>query len=266
MSVAVALLQVGITDDESVPDRVARVLAWTREVAAGHDLVVLPELWPTGAFATDLMATHAEPLGGPLCSALAQVAADTGTWVFGGSFSECVESRDGEVERFNTQVVFAADGSLAGVYRKVHLFGFNGGETTVMSGGQDAVVVEGSPIGAAGLVTCYDLRFPELFRRLLDAGAEAFVLPSGWPERRQTHWQVLARARAIEDQAYVLGCNAAGTHAGVPLAGMSMVIDPQGEVLAEAGAAEEVLSVTIDPARVAAWRDAFPVLDDRVLR
>ena len=67
-------------------------------------------------------------------------------------------------------------------------------------------------------------------------------------------------------RAYVLGCNAAGTHAGVPLAGLSMVIDPQGEVLAEAGAAEEVLSVTIDPARVAAWRDAFPVLDDRVLR
>ena len=91
------------------------------------------------------------------------------------------------------------------------------------------------------------------------------MIPSGWPERRQAHWQVLARARAIEDQAYVLGCNAAGTHAGVPLAGQSLVIDPQGEVLAEGGSGEEVLSVTIDPTRVAAWRDAFPVMDDRQL-
>ena len=262
MPVSVALVQVGITDEEPVDARVRRVVAMTAEVAADHDLVVLPELWPIGAFAVDLMAIYAQPLGGPLCNALAAVAADTGTWLFGGSFPERVQYESGEEAHYNTQIVFGPDGARAALYRKVHLFGFNGGETTVMSSGGDLAVVD-APIGRTGLATCYDLRFPELFRRLVDAGAEAFVLPAGWPERRQAHWQVLARARAIENQAYVLACNEAGTHAGVPMAGLSMVVDPQGDILAEAGTGEEVLSVTVDPARVAAWRGAFPALDDR---
>lgn len=262
MSVAVALIQVGITDEEPVEHRVARVLAMTSEVAASHDVVVLPELWPIGAFATELMPIHAEALSGPLCRALAAVAGEAGAWVFGGSIPERVIADSGEIDHFNTQVVFSPEGSLVAAYRKVHLFGFNGGETTVMSSGGQTVVVDG-PLGRTGLATCYDLRFPELFRRLVDDGAEAFVIPAGWPERRQAHWQVLARARAIEDQAYVLACNESGTHGGVPIAGLSMVIDPQGEVLAEAGAGEEVLSIDVDPARVAAWRGAFPVLEDR---
>ena len=262
MTVSVALLQVSISDEEPVTDRVERVLAMTAEAAAGHDVVVLPELWPIGAFAIDLMPVHAEPIDGPLVTSLAQIAHGSGTWVFGGSFAERRESESGAAEHFNTQVVLGPDGTLRGAYRKVHLFGFNGGESTVMSSGGDVVVVD-TPLGPTGLATCYDLRFPELFRRLVDRGAEAFVLASGWPERRQVHWQVLARARAIENQAYLLACNAAGTHGGVPMAGLSMVIDPQGDVVAEAGPGEEVLSASVDPARVAAWRSAFPALEDR---
>ncbi len=262
MVVRVGLIQVGITDDEPVGERVRRVLAMSAEVAAEHDAIVLPELWTVGSFAIDLMPRHAEPVDGPLCRSLAAVAQQSRAWVFGGSFAERVEAEHGQVDLFNTQVVFGPDGSLAGMYRKVHLFGFNGGETTVMSPGAEAVVVSG-PVGRTGLATCYDLRFPELFRQLVARGAESFVIPAGWPERRLGHWQVLARARAIENQAYVLACNESGTHGGVPIAGRSMVIDPQGEVLAEAGAAEEVLSVGIDPARVSAWRGAFPALEDR---
>jgi predicted amidohydrolase len=264
MSVEVALLQVGISDEEPVADRIERVLAMTAAAAADHDVVVLPELWPIGAFAIDLMPVHAEPIDGPLVQSLARIAQQGAAWVFGGSFAERRETGQGDVEHFNTQVVLGPDGALQGAYRKVHLFGFNGGETTVMSNGGDLVLVD-SPLGRTGLATCYDLRFPELFRRLVDQGAEAFVVASGWPERRQGHWQVLARARAIENQAHVLACNAAGTHGGVPMAGLSMVIDPQGDVLAEAGPGEEVLSVTVDPARVAAWRAAFPALEDRRL-
>ncbi|HEX6886983.1 MAG TPA: carbon-nitrogen family hydrolase [Candidatus Nanopelagicales bacterium] len=264
MSVAVALMQVAITDEEPVAERVARVLAMTAEVAADHDLVVLPELWSIGAFAIDLMAPHAEPIDGPLCRALAGLAADTRAWVFGGSFPEVRIGPDGP-QHFNTQVVLDPTGALVAVYRKVHLFGFNGGEATVMSGGEELTLVD-SPLGPTGLATCYDLRFPELFRAMVDRGAQAFVLPAGWPERRQVHWQVLARARAIENQSYVLACNESGTHGGVPIAGLSMVVDPQGEVLAEAGPGEEVLSVTIDPTRVAAWRGAFPALEDRRIR
>lgn len=261
--IPVALLQVSVTDEESVADRVGRVLAMAAEAGADHDVLVLPELWHIGAFAIDLMTAHAEPIDGPVCRGLADVAASTRTWLFGGSFVECVETARGQVEHFNTQVVFRPDGSLAAAYRKIHLFGFNGGETTVMSSGTEAVVVTSSPLGPTGLATCYDLRFPELFRCLVDAGAEAFVIPAGWPERRVAHWVALLRARAIENQAYVLACNESGTHAGVPIAGGSLVIDPQGEVLAEAGPGEEVLSVTLDPHRVAAWRAAFPALDDR---
>ncbi len=261
-SVRVALLQVLITDDEPTPARIERVVTMTAQAAAEHDMVVLPELWPIGAFAIDRMTAHAEPLDGPLSQALGAVAADSGAWVFGGSFPEVVVGPDGSVRHFNTQVVFDPSGALVARYRKVHLFGFNGGETTVMSSGDQVEVLDG-PLGRIGLATCYDLRFPELFRALVDRGAQAFVLPAGWPERRMAHWQVLARARAIEDQAYVLACNEAGTHGGVPIGGGSLVIDPQGEVLAEAGAGEEVLSVDIDPDRVAAWRGAFPALDDR---
>ena len=265
MSVKVALLQVEVSDDEPVSDRIARVLAQAEEVAATHDVIVLPELWAIGAFAVDLVAPHAQTLDGPLCRSLSQIAARTGTWLFGGSFPERAQAADGPLRHFNTQVVFDPAGTRVGTYRKVHLFGFNGGETTVMSSGEHALQVVASPIGPTGLATCYDLRFPEMFRRLVDAGATAFALPAGWPERRITHWQVLCRARAIEDQAFVLACNTSGTHAGVPMGGLSMVIDPQGEVLAEAGAGEEVLSVEVDPLRVAAWRDAFPALDDRRL-
>ncbi|MGB8020199.1 MAG: carbon-nitrogen family hydrolase [Candidatus Nanopelagicales bacterium] len=264
MSVRVALIQLSVTDDELVADRISRALALTRQVASEHDLVVLPELWPIGAFAIDLIPRHAEPLAGPLCRALGQVAADTGAWIHGGSYAELVEGKGG-AGYFNTAVVFNPEGHLAATYRKVHLFGFNGGETTVMGSGGDTVIVDG-PLGRTGLATCYDLRFPELFRKMVDVGAEAFVIPAGWPERRLSHWQVLARARAIEDQAYVLACNECGTHGGVPIAGHSLVIDPQGEVLAEAGAGEEVLSVQLDPTRVAAWRSAFPALEDRRMR
>ncbi len=123
-----------------------------------------------------------------------------------------------------------------------------------MTSGGDLVVVDG-PVGAHRPGHLLRPALPGLFRSLVDGGAEAFVIPAGWPERRVGHWQVLARARAIENQAYVLACNEAGTHGGVPIAGCSMVIDLQVKVLAEAGTGEEVLSVEIDPGlgRCLAW-------------
>lgn len=133
-----------------------------------------------------------------------------------------------------------------------------------MGAGREPVTVR-LPETTVGLATCYDLRFPELFRTLTDAGSEALVVSAGWPERRRAHWTLLAQARAVENQAYVLACGTAGTHAGVPQAGHSIVVDPWGEVLAEAGADEEVLTVEFDPAKVAATREQFPALKDRVL-
>ncbi|WP_330305869.1 MULTISPECIES: carbon-nitrogen family hydrolase [unclassified Streptomyces] len=254
-----SLLQIDVNDSESVASRRQRVAALVRE-QAGVDLVVLPELWTTGAFAYEGFEAEAEPLEGPTYEVMAKAASDAGVWLHAGSIPE----RDPEGALYNTSLVFSPSGELAASYRKIHRFGFDKGEAVLMGAGAELVTVR-LPETVIGVATCYDLRFPELFRGLVDAGAETFVLPAGWPERRRSHWTLLAQARAVENQAYVLACGTAGTHAGVPQAGHSIVVDPWGEVLAEAGAGEEILTVEFDPAKVATTREQFPALKDRLL-
>ncbi|XHM62431.1 carbon-nitrogen family hydrolase [Streptomyces nigra] len=254
-----SLLQIDVNEDESVESRRVRVASLVRD-QAGADLVVLPELWTTGAFAYEGFGTEAEPLEGPTYEAMAKAASDAGVWLHAGSVPE----RDPDGPLYNTSLVFSPSGDLAAAYRKIHRFGFDKGEAVLMGAGRDLVTVR-LPDTTLGLATCYDLRFPELFRGLVDAGAETLVIPAGWPERRRAHWTLLAQARAVENQAYVLACGTAGTHAGVPQAGHSTVVDPWGEVLAQAGPGEEVLTVEFDPGRVAVTRDQFPALKDRVL-
>ncbi|MDO0926742.1 carbon-nitrogen family hydrolase [Streptomyces sp. TG1A-8] len=254
-----SLIQIAVDEGESVAARRQRVAALVRE-QAGADLVVLPELWTTGAFAYREFGPHAEPLEGPTHEAMARAASDAGVWLHAGSVPE----RDPDGSLYNTSLVFSPAGELVAAYRKIHRFGFDQGEAVLMGAGRDPVTVR-LPATTLGVATCYDLRFPELFRSLVDAGAETLVIPAGWPERRRAHWTLLARARAVENQAFVLACGTAGTHAGVPQAGHSIVVDPWGEVLARAGAGEEVLTVDLDPTRVAATREQFPALKDRVL-
>ncbi|MGW0118951.1 carbon-nitrogen family hydrolase [Streptomyces sp. NPDC003327] len=254
-----SLIQIAVDPDEPVDTRRARVARLVREERGAADLVVLPELWPVGAFAADLFAAEAEPLNGPTYRAMSAAARDAEVWLHAGSF---VEAAQGALH--NTSLVFSPDGELVASYRKIHRFGFDKGEAVLMAAGEDLVTFD-LPHLTVGVGTCYDLRFPELFRGLVDAGAEAFVVPAGWPARRLAHWTLLARARAVENQAYVLACGTAGTHADVEQAGHSMVVDPWGEVLAEAGTGEETLRVVLDPARVATTREQFPALKDRVL-
>ncbi|MFJ2905856.1 carbon-nitrogen family hydrolase [Streptomyces sp. NPDC087212] len=254
-----SLLQIGIDEGESVESRRRRVAESVRE-QAGADLVVLPELWTTGAFAHRRFAEEAEPLDGPTYEAMAEAASDAGVWLHAGSIPE----RSPEGTLYNTSLVLSPSGELAAAYRKIHRFGFDKGEAVLMGAGRDLVTVR-LPETVLGLATCYDLRFPELFRSLVDAGAQTLVVPAGWPERRREHWTLLARARAVENQSFVLACGTAGAHAGVPQAGHSIVVDPWGEVLGEAGPGEEVLTVDFDASTVATTRDRFPVLKDRVL-
>ena len=254
-----SLIQVAVGEGESVESRRRRVAASVRD-RAGVDLVVLPELWTTGAFAYEDFGSEAEPLEGPTYEAMAKAASDAGVWLHAGSIPE--RDRDGSL--YNTSLVFSPSGNLAAVYRKIHRFGFDKGEAVLMGAGRELVTVR-LPETVLGVATCYDLRFPELFRGLVDAGAETLVVPAGWPERRRGHWTLLAQARAVENQAFVLACGTAGTHAGVPQAGHSIVVDPWGEVLAEAGADEEILTVDFDPGKVATTREQFPALKDRVL-
>ncbi|MGO4629366.1 carbon-nitrogen family hydrolase [Streptomyces sp. 2RAF24] len=254
-----SLIQIAVDPDEPVESRRARVARLVREERDAADLVVLPELWPVGAFAYESFAAEAEPLKGPTYEAMAAAARDAEVWLHAGSI---VEAAGGAL--YNTSLVFSPDGELVASYRKIHRFGFDKGEAVLMAAGEDLVTVD-LPQLTVGIATCYDLRFPELFRGLVDAGAQAFVLPAGWPARRLGHWTLLARARAVENQAYLLACGTAGTHAGVEQAGHSIVVDPWGEVLAEAGPDEEILRVVLDPAKVNLTREQFPALKDRLL-
>jgi len=203
---------------------------------------VLPELWAPGGFAYREWADRAQPVDGPIGQAMSAAARDAGVMLHAGSIVE--RPADGAIGPegrglWNTSLVYAADGSLAAAYRKIHRFGFGAGEPRLMDAGEDVVLVD-LPGGArAGLSTCYDLRFPELYRRQLDAGATVFLVPAAWPKARVRHWTLLAHARAVEDQCIVVACNTAGTHAGTPMGGHSQVVDAKGEALAMAGEGEE---------------------------
>ncbi|GGN08129.1 hydrolase [Terrabacter tumescens] len=265
----VALIQLAYGDDESVADRTARVAALVR-AQAGHDLVVLPELWPAGGFDYTAWDARAEPVDGPVARALADAARDARVTLHGGSIVERGAPVDADGRGlWNTSLVFSPEGELVATYRKIHRFGFGEGEPSLMDAGEDLVVVD-VPVASGGSVpvglsTCYDLRFPELYRRLLDRGAEVFVIPAAWPRKRVAHWTLLGQARAVEDQCVVLQCNTAGTHARHEMGGHSQVVDATGKVLAAAGLDEEVLSIDIDTAATPEWRRTFPVLADRRL-
>jgi predicted amidohydrolase len=250
----VTLIQTEIDGSLPLAERAAGV---AEQVAAcAGDLVLLPELWATGYFAFDDYATTAQPLDGPLVRTMGAAAAAAGVILHAGSMVE----RDGEGRLFNTSLLFDRDGTLVHTYRKVHLFGYGSREQELLtSGGQ---------VGAHGqlaLSTCYDLRFPELFRTQVDDGSQLFLVAAAWPLARLEHWQLLLRARALENQSFLLACNAAGRQGEVELAGRSAVVDPWGTVLAEAGAGPQTLTVDLDPDLATRARKEFPALADRRL-
>ena len=256
----VALLQVDVSDAQSPEQRTEKVLELIRQQAGLCEVVCLPELWIVGAFSSSLMKAHAVERTSNFIADFGEAARDAQVWLHAGSFVE----RDGD-QLFNTSVIFRPDGSVAAFYRKIHLFGFDSGESALLAGGTDLVTIAGTPLGTIGLTTCYDLRFPELFRALVSKDVETFMVAAGWPSSRLHHWEILLQARAIENQAWVIACNATGLSGDVPLAGHSMVINPQGKIVAQAGADEIVLFADIDLAEVTQWRTTFPVLADRVL-
>jgi len=268
----IAVIQLAYGDDESIEERTARVAGLVC-AQAGHDLVVLPELWSAGGFDYRAWEERAQGLDGPVAAAMSAAAREAGVMLHAGSIVERgadgargAEGRD----LWNTSLVFDHSGALVATYRKIHRFGFGQGEPVLMEAGDALSLVDvpdssGNGPARAALSTCYDLRFPELYRAQLDAGATVFVIPAAWPAARVRHWTLLAHARAIEDQCVVVACNTAGTHAGHEMAGHSQVVLPTGEVAAMAGSGEQVLSVEVDMSAVESYRESFPVLRDRRL-
>lgn len=256
----VSAVQLQVVDGETAADRLAIAReAVAEEAARGADLVVLPEMWAVGYFAFDGYAAAGEPLDGPLAAALSQIAAAAGVHLAAGSMVE----RDGE-KLHNTTLLFDRAGSLSATYRKIHLFGYGSKEQQILTPGEDIVVADVDGL-AIGLSTCYDLRFPELYRGMVDAGAECFVVVAGWPFPRLDAWRCLGRARAIENQAALVGCNSAGTQGGSRFAGASMAFNAWGTPMGELDDRPGVLRVEFDPEAIRTARADFPALVDRRL-
>ncbi|MBC3190368.1 carbon-nitrogen family hydrolase [Pseudonocardia sp. C8] len=255
----IALIQTGSPTGEDAAARRARVGRTLADLPTGIDLIVLPELWAVGFHHFDDYTAEAEDLTGPTVRLCADAARARQAWVLAGSI---VERADGGRLR-NTAVLLDPEGRVATTSSKIHIFGYASREVELLSPG-DTVSSAPTPFGRLGTTTCYDLRFPGLWNELVDAGAELVAVPAAWPAARLEHWRLLTTARALDTQTFVIAVNSCGTQNGVALGGHSRVVDPWGEVVAEAGADEEVLIVDIDPARVGRTRTEFPVLADRL--
>jgi predicted amidohydrolase len=271
--IRVNVVQVAYGDSEPVADRVERVAALVRGMTEA-DLIVLPELWAHGGFAADRWTERAEGLEGPVVRAMSAAAREAGAVLHAGSIIERkapgAMSEPGSRGLWNTSLVFGPDGGLRATYRKIHRFGFGDGEPRLLDAGTDIVTTpltaaDGRDLATLGLATCYDLRFPEMFRALLDAGSDVVVVPAAWPAPRVEHWELLGRARALENQAFLIQCNTAGQHSGMTMGGRSQIVSPNGVVLAQAGTGQEVLTAQIDLREVDHHRRSFPVLGDRRL-
>jgi len=230
------------------------------EKAPPTDLFLLPELWPCGYFSFNRYEEDSETLGGPTVRVLKQKAMELKAYLFMGSIVE----REGQ-DLFNTSLLLNPRGEVIARYRKIHLFGYQSDEKRLLKRGKDIVVAE-TPWGKAGLSTCYDLRFPEFFRKMVDEGANFFLVASAWPLSRLEAWVLFNRSRAHENLAYLFSCNCVGVDQGHPYGGHSMVVDPLGKVVADGGEEESLLSVEVDMNLVESVRKEFSALDDRVFK
>lgn len=237
----------------------------------GAQMVLVPECFSyLGPEAGKVELAESLDDGGPILERCRKAARDAAVDVVYGGFWEKSEAA-GKVR--NACIYMRADGSIATVYRKIHLFdvdlpdGTKLLESETVEAGSDPVVVD-APFGTLGLSVCYDLRFPELYRRLVDEGAIALAIPAAFTlTTGKDHWHVLLRARAIEQQCYVLAAAQTGHHYGKRRSyGHALISDPWGTVLAECGEGEGVAVAEIDPDYVARVRDAVPSLRHRRLR
>jgi predicted amidohydrolase len=260
-----AAVQLHSTDDRArnlaAADRLTRAAA-----AAGAELVVLPEKWPVLG-TPEQTAAAAEPLDGPTLAWARALARELGIDLVAGSFTERIE---GEERGRNTSVHVGPDGELLAVYRKIHMFDVEVGgriyrESEHEAPGEEVVLSHTDDGAALGLTVCYDLRFPELYRILAVRGARILSVPAAFTlATTREHWEILLRARAIEDQCFVVAANQFGEHApGYRSGGRSMIVDPWGVVLAQAPDTETYVLAELDLEAQDGVRRRLPSLANR---
>lgn len=249
------LVQPAIAWEDKQANRLqVRELLRAAKVEAG-DVILLPEMFDTGFSFTTSTTADAD---GSTIGFLRELAQTTGACVLGG------RTRPGE-RAANVMSVVAPGGDLLAEYQKIHPFSY-ANEDATFAGGDGLALFEWGGLRFCPAI-CYDLRFPELFRMGLLAGAQAFAIGACWPRPRHEAWRTLLIARAMENQAWVFGCNRTGNDPKLEYAGGSMVIDPKGMIRGELDNQPGVLSVPIDPDAVGAWRAAFPAWKDiRLIR
>jgi omega-amidase len=217
-------------------------------------LIVFPEMFATG-FAYPYLINMAKQYFEELAAFLVNMSNRTGAFIVGGSIPELHEGK-----LYNTTLVVSPERKILGFYRKIHPFSMTD-ENKYFTGGDHIAIID-TPLAKLGIVICYDIRFPEISRKLTLEGAEVLIVPAQFPHPRQHHWETLLKARAIENQVYTVGVNRIGGN-HPEYFGHSMVVDPYGDVVEELEDKEGILVSQIDPTRLEEIRRAMPVLLDR---
>ncbi|OGU08091.1 MAG: carbon-nitrogen hydrolase [Geobacteraceae bacterium GWC2_58_44] len=218
----------------------------------GVELAVLPEMWSCGFAYRELNSLARRTP--ELVARLSELSREL-SMVIVGSLPEAHGDKV-----FNTAYLLDR-GTLAGSYRKLHLFSLMGEDRSLDSG--DSILVAQTSVGKIGVMICYDIRFPELARRLALEGAEIIVVPGEWPKPREEHWRTLLKARAIENQLFVVAANCCGVVGKLDFFGQSLIIGPKGEILAEGGYQSCTPSAQLDPAVMENWRESITCFKDR---
>ncbi|MGN6720074.1 MAG: carbon-nitrogen hydrolase family protein [Candidatus Binatia bacterium] len=267
MKFVAAAVQMLAGDDKQLNLQEAR--RWVRDAAAnGARLVALPEVFIWRG-SKKLERQFAEPIPGPSSKALSELARELGIYLLAGSILETIPNSE---RAYNTSLLFAPSGEQIARYRKIHLFdvdlpnGVSLRESQTRAHGESPEVVK-TELGAMGLTVCYDVRFPELYRRLAEQGAELIFVPSAFTAYTgAAHWETLLRARAIENQAYIIAPDQFGKTANsFETHGHSMIIDPWGRIIAELPDGPGVITATIDFDYLAKIRAELPALNHRRL-
>ncbi len=218
----------------------------------GAQLAVLPEMWSSG-FSYKNLATLAMRTA-DIVEEFLELSRALGLVIVGS-----MPEPDGD-KVFNTAHLID-NGKLAGMYRKMHLFSLLGEDRTFSQG--NGWLLSDTSIGKIGVIICYDLRFPELPRRLALEGAQVICIPAQWPRPRNEHWRTLLLARAIENQLFIVSANSCGMIGKLDFFGMSMIIGPKGELLAEASDSEAEIVADLSMQEMADWRAQIPCFNDR---
>lgn len=259
----VALCQMQVVEDKN--ENVAHALDMIKKASQKADIIILPEMWNC-PYQTELFPLYAEEMdNSPTLNAICKAAKKQETYILAGSIPE---KHDGKT--YNSSFFINPEGEIIGVHRKVHLFdidvpdAISFKESQTLTAGNNVTVID-TELGKIGICICYDIRFPELLRLMALEGAELIIVPGAFNMTTgPAHWKPLIKVRAVDNQVYVAAASPARDNKASYVAyGHSMVADPWGKVISEAGAGEEILYVTIDLSSIEKVRYELPLLKNR---